>query len=498
MQIQVVKSSEVTFDDVESCLVVPVFERVFPLNSEVLREQDELTLQALVDKGSITGKARECFYVPSPNSLYHGVLSIGLGKKEDFTAETLRRAAGKACSLFSANRVQHVCLDVSRQEPISVEAFVEGVILGQYSFDVYKRQEEDAEHPPVKVEKITLAVANDADVEAIRIRCQLAAVMCLSANGARHLANTAANEMTPTALAEFAQGIAKEAACDCYVMEREEMEKRGMNALLGVAKGSSQPPKLIILHYRHSDASKTLALVGKGVTFDAGGLSLKPSNGMHEMKYDMCGAAAVLCTMMNVVELKPAVNVICVVPAVENKTGADAQTPGDIVRACNGTTIEVHNTDAEGRLVLADAMAYTVEEYHPDVLVDVATLTGACVVALGHYAAGLFTNNEDVCAALQAAGTQCDERVWPLPMWPDYEKLIEGEHADLCNIGPQGEAGTITAACFLKKFVDDTPWAHIDIAGTAWGGKNIDYLNPKFATGYGVRLLTHWLLAQAK
>jgi leucyl aminopeptidase len=219
---------------------------------------------------------------------------------------------------------------------------------------------------------------------------------------------------------------------------------------------------------------------------------------MHEMKFDMCGAAAVLCTMLNVTAIKPKVNVVCVVPAVENMTGPAAQVPGDIVRAYNGKTIEVHNTDAEGRLILADAMAYTVDKYKPDYMVDLATLTGACVVALGHYAAGLFDNNDALRNQLMAAAEVSGERVWPLPLDEDYEKLIEGTHADVCNIGPRGEAGAVTAAAFLKQFVGETPWAHLDIAGTAWGGKHISYLDPKHATGYGVRLLTAWILAQGE
>jgi leucyl aminopeptidase len=270
-----------------------------------------------------------------------------------------------------------------------------------------------------------------------------------------------------------------------------------MNALLGVARGSAQPPRLIILEHHYSDDVKTVALVGKGVTFDTGGISIKPAASMHEMKYDMCGAAAVLCAFMTLAELRPAINVIAVVPAAENMTGDAAQRPGDIVRAYNGKTIEVHNTDAEGRLILADAMAYAVDKYKPAAMVDAATLTGACVVALGFYAAGLFTNNQELADSLIAAGNATGERLWQLPLWPDYEKLIEGTHADLCNIGPR-EGGAISAAAFLKEFVGDTPWAHLDIAGTAWGVKNIPYWSTDHATGFGVRLLTNWVLNQVE
>jgi len=218
---------------------------------------------------------------------------------------------------------------------------------------------------------------------------------------------------------------------------------------------------------------------------------------MHEMKFDMCGAAAVLGAMRTVVQTRPPINVVCVAPAAENVVGSRAQKPGDIVRAYNGKTIEVNNTDAEGRLILADALAYTVEHYQPDKIVDLATLTGAAIVALGHYAAGVMATDDDLYASLQAAADATGERIWRLPLWDDYSKLIEGTHADLSNIGPAREAGTIVGGCFLKEFVGDTPWAHIDIAGTAWGGKNIPYLNPKHATGYGVRMLSEWIRREA-
>ena len=275
------------------------------------------------------------------------------------------------------------------------------------------------------------------------------------------------------------------------------MAELGMNALLGVARGGSEAPKLIFLEYRHPEAVRTVALVGKGVTFDSGGISLKPPSKMHEMKFDMCGAAAVLCTMMAVSHLKPVINVIGVIPAVTNMPDGRAQTPGDIVRAYNGKTIEVQNTDAEGRLILADALAYTVDTCKPDVIVDIATLTGAAVVALGHVAAAVLGTDDAVVNGLVASGEATGEVLWRLPLWRDYEKQMEGTFADLSNVGPDREAGTITGAAFLKAFVGNTPWAHLDIAGTAYGVKNKPYLESKYATGFGVRLFTHWLLGQA-
>ncbi|MCC6142219.1 MAG: leucyl aminopeptidase [Candidatus Hydrogenedentes bacterium] len=493
MNVNIIRAADLKFVEAETCLIVPMYQGVLPLTSEALRSEDEFIFQTLADRDVLKGKKEEVYYLPTPGAPYRGAMVLGLGPTDKFDAEVLRRGAGKACNQLKANRVQHVYLDISHFSGLPVEAFVEGIILGSYDFDVYKERPED-QPEPVKVAAITVITSKDADHDGVREACEQAARTCLSVNGARHLANTPPNEMTPAALAEFAHGIAEDAGCECVVLEEKQMASLGMNALLGVSSGSSEPPRLIILRYHHSDDARTLAIVGKGVTFDSGGISIKPAAGMHEMKFDMCGAAAVLCTMLNVTAIKPKVNVVCVVPAVENMTGPAAQVPGDIVRAYNGKTIEVHNTDAEGRLILADAMAYTVDKYKPDYMVDLATLTGACVIALGHYAAGLFDNSEDLRQQLVAAAEVSGERVWPMPLDADYEKLIEGTHADVCNIGPRGEAGAVTAAAFLKQFVGETPWAHLDIAGTAWGGKNISYLDPNHATGYGVRLLTAWIL----
>ena len=496
MNVEVVPFDACTVVEEESCLVIPLFEKAFPLDSSLLNEKDDEFLQTLADKNVITGKAQTCYYAATPRSTYQGVLVVGLGPRSDYSDETLRRGGGKAAELLKQHRVSHVYFDISRHDNVPPLPFLEGLVLGQYSFDVYKKEPEAGE-APVKVQTATVITDKGVAVTPLLSSLQLGILGCLSANGARHLANTAPNEMTPTALADFARGIAQESGCKCTVMDAEEMERLGMNALLGVARGSAQPPRLIILEYHYSNEARTVALVGKGITFDTGGISIKPAAGMHEMKYDMCGAAAVLCAFMTLAELKPAINVIAVVPAAENMTGDAAMRPGDIIKAYNGKTIEVHNTDAEGRLVLADAMAYTVAQYKPDAMVDAATLTGACVVALGSCAAGLFTNNQPLANALIAAGEATGERLWQLPLWPDHDKLIEGNHADICNVGPR-EGGAISAAAFLKNFVGETPWAHIDIAGTAWDVKNVPYWSTDHATGFGVRLLTKWVLDQVE
>lgn len=495
MQVSVLSHDAISFGDGETCLIVPVYAGEFPLASELLRGEEELALQALADKETLRGEACETTYLPARNAPYQGVLALGLGKREAATPETLRRAAGKACGVLAAQRVTAACFDISHFPELDPAPLLEGLILGGYRFDVYKRQDE-TKPPPPKLDHLMVAAAKDAAASTLQAHCEIAVRTCLSVNGARHLANTPSNEMTPEGLAEFARGIAEDSGCACEILEEKQMASLGMNAILGVSQGTVRPPRLIILRYEHPEAKRTVAIVGKGITFDSGGISIKPSAGMHEMKYDMCGAAAVLCTMLNVTAMKPAVNVICVAPAAENKTGPAAIAPGDIVKAYNGTSIEVHNTDAEGRLILADAVSFVVDKYKPDAIVDLATLTGACVVALGHYAAGLFDNDAALREELLDAAEASGERLWPMPLDADYEKLIEGNHADLCNIGPPGEAGAVTAAAFIKHFAGNTPWAHIDIAGTAWGGKHIPYLDPKHATGYGVRLLTRWILAQ--
>ena len=331
MNVEVIASDACTITEEESCLVIPLFEKAFPLDSSLLDETDELLLQTLADKNILTGKAQSCYYVATPKSSYQGVLVVGLGKREDYDDEVLRRGGGKAADLLQQHRVSHVYLDISRHDNVPPLPFLEGLVLGQYSFDVYKKKPE-AEDAPVKVQTVTVVTDGTADVIPLRTSLQVGVLTCLSANGARHLANSAPNEMTPRALADFARGIADKSDCKCTVLEPKQMESLGMHALLGVARGSAQPPRLIILEHHHSDDVKTVALVGKGVTFDTGGISIKPAAQMHEMKYDMCGAAAVLCAFMTLAELKPAINIVAVVPAAENMTGDAAQRPGDIVR----------------------------------------------------------------------------------------------------------------------------------------------------------------------
>jgi leucyl aminopeptidase len=308
---------------------------------------------------------------------------------------------------------------------------------------------------------------------------------------AKNLGNLPGNVCTPTYLAEAALEISKEHGIECQILERADMEALGMHSLLSVAKGSQQPPKLIVLHYKGGkDSEKPLVLVGKGITFDTGGISLKPAPEMDEMKYDMCGAASVLGTIKAIAQMKLPINLTVIVPTTENMPGGAASRPGDIVTSMSGQTIEILNTDAEGRLILCDALTYA-ERFEPETVIDVATLTGACVVALGHVATGLFANNDGLARELAHAGDEAHDRAWQMPLWDDYQELLKSPFADMANIGGRW-GGSITAACFLARFTKKFEWAHLDIAGTAWkSGAD------KGATGRPVPLLTHYLLKRA-
>lgn len=418
------------------------------------------------------------------------LLLVGLGKREKFTIDKARHAGGTAVREAQKRRLSEFAVELFGDTALNEssgeigQAVAEGLVLGSYQFTEYKTQDKDKIFTSRKA--YVLSGKNIEDNIELGVN--------LGSSGAfvRDLATHPSNIMTPTRLAEEAEQIAKVGGFKCRIYNRDEFEKMGMGAFSGVAKGTDEPPKFILLEYnggKKGDAP--VAFVGKGITFDTGGISIKPSKNMDQMKYDMCGAAAVLGIMHAVASLKPDINVIGAVAATENMPGGKAYKPGDILKAYNGKTIEVLNTDAEGRLALADALSFIVDEFQPRFMIDFATLTGAAVVALGHRAAAIMGTDEDLIRDIIHAGEYTGERCWQLPLWEGYSTDMKSEVADVKNLGSQG-AGTITAGAFLKEFVSDTPWAHLDIAGTAWWSEDQPYI-PKGASGFGVRVMMRWL-----
>jgi leucyl aminopeptidase len=364
------------------------------------------------------------------------------------------------------------------------QAAVEGAIMGNYMFRKYKSEKDVKE-----LDRLVLSPGSQGRFSEGVEGARQGKIIAEAVNYVRDIVNSPGNEATPRMLAEEAQKLAGN-GISCRIMEKAEVEERGMGAFLGVAQGSAQPPKFIILDYSPGDRGSVIVLVGKAITFDSGGISIKPSAKMDKMKYDKAGGAAILGVIRAAAELRLQHRVVGLIPATENLPSGSALKPGDVITSASGKTIEIINTDAEGRLILADALNYALR-YKPVAIVDIATLTGACVIALGNVASGLLGNDEGLKNRLKEAGEAVGERVWELPLWKEYEEQIESDVADIKNVGGK-EGGAITAASFLNKFVEDHPWAHIDIAGTAWNEKDKPYA-PKGATGVGVRLLIEFL-----
>jgi leucyl aminopeptidase len=408
---------------------------------------------------------------------------IGLGKADDFDAERARVAAAivaKEAGQLEASSLAWL-LPASRQDAAIAEGLVTGTVLGSYRFDRFISKDPDDPLPPA-IDSLTLL-----GPEALAGAAQAALACAEAQNRARDLQSLPSNVATPSYLAERAEEIAAGSeALSAEVLGREEIAAKKMGGLIAVSQGGEEEPRLIVLRYAGGGSGPTLGLVGKGVTFDTGGISIKPSAGMHEMKMDMSGAAAVLEAVGAIAELKLPIDLIAVVPSTENMPSGTAIKPGDVITQYNGKTVEVNNTDAEGRLILADALSYCAE-LGAERLVDLATLTGAVLVALGSTYAAVIANDDEMAGAVEQAGAATGELVWRLPLHPEFKEMMKGTVADLSNLGSKREAGTITAAAFLEEFVGETPWAHIDIAGTAWDVGR-EYTG-KDASGYGVRLL---------
>jgi leucyl aminopeptidase len=426
---------------------------------------------------------------------------VGLGAGKDVTTERLRRAA--AMALASARELGVATLELVLARgahggvPASAagRAIAEGLLLGSYQYDAPRRQK-PAAAKPVAVDLATPGLGK-ADAGQFAAGLHDGQVAGAATNFARDLENLPSNYCTPTYLAKQARQLAG-GRLKVKVLDTPAMRKLGMGALLGVAKGSTEPPKFLVLEYRVPGAKGNVCVVGKGLTFDTGGISIKPAAKMDEMRYDMCGAGAVLGLFHALAHgglgsHRPKHNIIGLIAATENMPGPDAQKPGDVVTAMDGHTIEVLNTDAEGRLVLADAICYGKKFYAPKQIVDLATLTGAVVVALGHECAGIMGNNQPLVDALMAAGCAADEPLWQLPLWDCHKEQVKSKFADLANInGPQYGNGSTAGGAFLSYFAGDTPWVHLDIAGAAYGAVAKDYYTSG-ATGTAVRTLLHWV-----
>ncbi len=480
-----------------ACVVVGVFEpRKLSVPAEVIDSAARGHLSDLLRRGDMEGKAGSTLLLHNvPGTEADRILLVGLGKEKEFREKEYRAAVATAVRTLNETggfdgtiyltelsvKKRDVAWRVRQAAMVALETL--------YRFDQMKSKKDEVRRP---LRKLTFCVERRNELEiAEKSLAQGQAI----ANGMalmKNLANLPGNICTPDYLAEQAAGLAKEHGLGIEILERADMEKLGMNTLLSVAKGSHQPPKFIVLKYAGAKPEvKPTVLVGKGITFDTGGISLKPAPEMDEMKYDMSGAASVIGTMKAVAEMKLPLNVIAVVPTTENMPGGGATRPGDIVTSMSGQTIEILNTDAEGRLILCDALTY-VERFDPECVVDVATLTGACVISLGHVVTGLLANNDSLARELLDAGQDAYDRAWQMPLLDDYQEQLQSNFADMANIGGR-PAGSVTAACFLSRFAKGYDWAHLDIAGTAWkSGANTG------ASGRPVPLLANFLLARAR
>jgi leucyl aminopeptidase len=459
-------------------------------------------ITAMIATGDITGKFNEIVVFPSFDRIPgNRVMVVGLGKREAFTLDRVREVSAAAAlrvremGLRTFATIVHGAGVGDLDLGDATEAVVEGTLLGLYRYTEHK-----TDNDRKKIESMTLVNLDKARAGEIRDAVHRASVTATMANFARDLINAPSNEKTPRLLTDHIRTAAKEAGAKLTVFDEKQLEKMGFGCLLGVAKGSVEPPRFLVLEHSGGGKSKPIVLVGKGITFDSGGIALKPlealgTDPMWVMRYDMAGAAAALGAVLAVARLKLPVNVVALAPLTENMPSGSAQKPGDIVRSFGGKTVEVLNPDAEGRLVLADALGYA-RTLKPQVVIDLATLTGAVTVALGKHAAGMFSNDSALATRLVDAADATSERVWQLPLWDEYDKQIESDFADVKNTGGRS-GGAITAARFLQKFVEDARWAHLDIAGTGWievgsDSPKKEYL-PKGASGYGVRLLVRLL-----
>ena len=424
------------------------------------------------------------------------IMLLGLGKREKFTDEGARICAGKATRKVQELGIKEFSMmQFSNLDEGLMEAMTEGIALALYSFDKYKETKE----PTSKIEEVTILINSDS----LRFQSvvEKANIIVEAVNFARDIGNLPPNDCPPAHLASIAVSLAQDYGMKVRIMDRYELENMGMGGIVAVGKGSNNPPKLIVLEYNGANdpQQKPYLLVGKAVTFDTGGISIKPSEKMDEMKFDKCGGCTVLAIIRAIASIKLAVNVVGIVPSVENMPSATSYRPGDIIRMYNGKSVEVLNTDAEGRMILADAIAYGISTYSPKSVIDLATLTGAAIIALGANVAAMIGSNKQLVDRLRKLSDKTGEKMWELPLYNEYHEQIRSTYADIKNVGGR-PGGAITAAAFLSNFVNDVPWVHIDIAGTAWTqeGTHEKSYNHRGATGFGVRTLVKLLMEDEK
>jgi leucyl aminopeptidase len=433
-------------------------------------------IASLIETGEFTGKSGESAYIHATGQMKaRRLLLLGAGKPADLTTDGVRKMAGTAARMLRGKKARSFAWvrrsDLAIAE--SAQVATEGALLSLFEPDKYHTSEKTEDH----LDTMILAAAH-GDLEEARKGVERGRTIAEAANFAREIINEPGNVLTPTELARKADEVAKACGLEIDILEEGQMKELGMGSLLGVAQGSAEPAKLIVLRYTpRVESAETIAIVGKGITFDTGGISIKPADGMEKMKYDMAGGATTIGAMRAIAQLKPAVNVLGIVPTTENMPGGRAQRPGDVVRSMAGKTIEVINTDAEGRLILCDAISYA-RKLGATKIVDLATLTGAVSIALGDVYVAALGNNQEWIDAVLKAGKKAGEKIWQLPLTSEYREQIKSEIADIKNVGGR-KAGTITAAYFLREFVDDVPWVHLDIAGTAWN----DSVKPHLAVG---------------
>jgi leucyl aminopeptidase len=476
------------------CLVVGIYEgRGTDAHFDDLNSTGGDQLRRVLRKGDFKGDVGESVMLYELQGIAASrVLLLGLGKRKEFSAKQFAKALTKATPLLQGANLGSAAIAVPESDDsyATVREAVLAIEGGVYRFDQCKSK---AEPPKRPLRQITFITHDRRHLRRMEKACTHGLAIANGSALTKTLADLPGNICTPTYLAEQARLLARgKRKLKVSVLEEKDMQKLGMGALLSVARGSRQPAKLIVLEYKGGKAgAKPIALVGKGLTFDAGGISIKPAEAMDEMKYDMCGGATVLGTVAACVEMDLPINVVGVIPSSENLPDGDANKPGDIVTSMSGQTIEVLNTDAEGRLILCDALTYT-ERFDPAAVIDIATLTGACIVALGNQASGLMANDDRLAEELLHAGEASNDRAWRLPLWDEYQEQLKSNFADMANIGGRG-AGAVTAACFLARYTESFKWAHLDIAGTAWnsGAK-------KGATARPVPLLTQFLMKRAR